>query len=224
MRNVIAELFRKSPLEATGAHLLKVKECSDALKPLIEAFIDRDKKTIGEQVEKISKLEHEADIIKNEIREHIPYHLFMPIDRSDILRFLKEEDSIADSVEDVARLVEMRDTTVPQELKDNLIKLVDKVMETVESLRIVGSEIKVLSRSSFSRIEEEKISSLIKNIDRKEFEADVIQQKAAKKLFILENKLDPLSILLLMKIMGEIGSIADHAQNTGDRLRCIIAR
>jgi len=224
LRNVIAELFRKSPLEATGAHLLKVKECCDTLKPLIESFIDGDKKLIEEQVEKISKLEHEADIIKNEIREHLPYHLFMPIDRSDILRFLREEDAIADSVEDVARLIEMRDTVVPQELKDNLTELINKVMETVESLRIVGYEIKVLSKSSFSRIEEEKISSLIKNIDRKEFEADVIQQKATKKLFTLENKLDPISILLLMRIMGEIGSVADHAQNTGDRLRCIIAR
>ena len=44
----------------------------------------------------------------------------MPIDRSDVLRFLREEDAIADSVEDVARLVEMRDTVAPQELKENL--------------------------------------------------------------------------------------------------------
>ena len=224
LRNIIAELFRKSPLEATGAHLAKVKECSDALKPLIEAFINGDKSLVEKMTKKISDLEHEADIIKNEIREHLPYHLFMPIDRSDILRFLREEDAIADAVEDVARLIEMRDTVIPGELKESLMQLVEKVMETIESLRVVASEIKILTQSSFSRKEEQKISMLIKNIDRKEFEADVIQQRVAKKLFTLEKKIDPVSILLLMRIIGKIGSVADHAQNTGDRLRCIIAR
>jgi len=104
------------------------------------------------------------------------------------------------------------------------MELVNKVGETVKALENVTSEIKVLSQSSFSRSEEEKISSLIKDVDKKEFEVDLLQQKAAKKLFSLEDKMDPTSVLLLMRIMGEVGSVADHAQNTGDRLRCIIAR
>lgn len=224
MKNIIARLFWQSPFEALHRHMLKVKECTDMLKPLIEAFILGDRTLIEERVERISKLEHEADIIKNEIREHLPHHVFMPVDRSDILRFLREEDSIADSVEDVARLIEMRKTYVPQDLKEELMQLVDKVGETVKALENVTSEIKVLSQSSFSRSEEEKISSLIKDVDKKEFEADLLQQKAAKKLFSLEDKMDPTSVLLLMRIMGEVGSVADHAQNTGDRLRCIIAR
>lgn len=224
MKNIIARLFWQSPFEALHRHMLKVKECTDMLKPLIEAFILGDRTLIEERVERISKLEHEADIIKNEIREHLPHHIFMPVDRSDILRFLREEDSIADSVEDVARLIEMRKTSVPQDLKEELMELVNKVGETVKALENVTSEIKVLSQSSFSRSEEEKISSLIKDVDKKEFEADLLQQKAAKKLFSLEDKMDPTSVLLLMRIMGEVGSVADHAQNTGDRLRCIIAR
>jgi len=224
LKNIIARLFWQSPFEALHRHMLKVKECTDMLKPLIEAFILGDRTLIEERVERISKLEHEADIIKNEIREHLPHHVFMPVDRSDILRFLREEDSIADSVEDVARLIEMRKTSVPQDLKEELMELVNKVGETVKALENVTSEIKVLSQSSFSRSEEEKISSLIKDVDKKEFEADLLQQKAAKKLFSLEDKMDPTSVLLLMRIMGEIGSVADHAQNTGDRLRCIIAR
>jgi len=224
LKNIIAKLFWQSPFEALHRHMLKVKECTDMLKPLIEAFILGDRTLIEERVERISKLEHEADIIKNEIREHLPHHVFMPVDRSDILRFLREEDSIADSVEDVARLIEMRKTYVPQDLKEELMELVNKVGETVKALENVTSEIKVLSQSSFSRSEEEKISSLIKDVDKKEFEADLLQQKAAKKLFSLEDKMDPTSVLLLMRIMGEVGSVADHAQNTGDRLRCIIAR
>jgi len=224
LKNIIAKLFWQSPFEALYRHMLKVKECTDMLRPLIEAFISGDRVLIEERVERASKLEHEADIIKNEIREHLPHHIFMPVDRSDILRFLREEDSIADSVEDVARLIEMRETQVPQDLKEEFMELVHKVGEAVKSLEIVTSEIKSLSQSSFSRSEEEKISNLIKDVDKKEFEADVLQQSAARKLFFLEKKIDPISVLLLMRILGELGSVADHAQNTGDRLRCIIAR
>ena len=71
---------------------------------------------------------------------------------------------------------------------------------------------------------EERVSELIEVIDRTEFEADVIQQNCAKKVFEMEKRIDPISIFFLMRIIVELGSIADHAQDTGDRLRCIIAR
>ena len=224
MRNVVAKLFHKSPFEALHNHMIKVKECSDLLKPLIESFIAGDRRLIDEQVKAISDLEHKADIIKKDIREHLPYHLFMSINRADILRLLHQEDAIADSAEDVAKLIEMRETKVPSGLKEDFIELVNKVLGTVDSLKRTTSNIKLLSQSSFSKKEEEKISSLIQDIDKKEFEADIIQQKAAKDLFLLEKRIDPVSILLLMKIMKELGSVADSAQNTGSQLRCIIAR
>ncbi|RLE06778.1 hypothetical protein DRZ78_04105, partial [Candidatus Aerophobetes bacterium] len=138
MKDTIARLFRQSPFEALYKHLLKVRECSDLLKPLMEAFISGDRALIKERVKRISELEHEADVIKNEIREHLPYHIFMPIDRSDILWFLREEDAIADSIEDVAKLIEMRKTPVPLELKEELMELINKIMETLESLETVA--------------------------------------------------------------------------------------
>ena len=224
MRSILADLFHRSPFEALHQHLGKVKECCDQLPLLMKAFGEQDSRELPRRVEKISHLEHEADIIKNGIREHLPYRMFMSVNRSDILTFLKQEDAIADSVEDIARLMEMRKTFVPPELKDELMKLVDKVLETVDALIAACSHIKTLSRSSFSRVEEEKVSELIGIIDRKEFEADVIQQNCAKMMFKMEKKIDPISIFFLMKIVGEMGSVAAHAQNTGDHLRCMIAR
>jgi len=224
LRSILADLFHRSPFEALQQHLEKVKECCDQLPPLMKAFGEQDFMELPKRVEKISHLEHEADIIKNGIREHLPYRMFMSVNRSDILTFLKQEDAIADSVEDIARLMEMRRTLVPSGLKDELMKLVDKVLETVDALIAACSHIKTLSQSSFSRVEEEKVSELIGIIDRSEFEADVIQQNCAKKMFEMEKKIDPISIFFLMKITRELGSVADHAQDTGDYLRCMIAR
>jgi len=190
----------------------------------MEAFMSGDRDLIRQKTKEISDLEHEADIIKNDIREHLPHRLLMSVDRSDILHFLNQEDAVADSIEDIARLIEMRETNVPSELKGELMELVDKVMHTITSLESATFEIKSLAQSSFSRKEEKKVSDLIKRIDRSEYEADIVQQRSARKLFSLEDKTDLLSVVLLMKIMGELGSVADHAQNTGDRLRGIIAR
>ena len=224
MRSIMGALFRKSPFEALHRHMSKVKECCNQLQPLMEAFVSGDRELVRQRTKQISDLEHEADIIKNEIREHLPHRLLMSVDRSDILSFLKQEDAVADSIEDIARLIEMREMSIPSELKGELMELVNKVMHTITSLELATSEIKNLAQSSFSKEEEEKISELIKRIDRSEFEADLVQQRCARKLFSLENKIDVLSVVLLMKIMGELGSVADHAQNTGDRLRGIIAR
>lgn len=224
MRSIMGALFRKSPFEALHRHMSKVKECCNQLQPLMEAFVSGDRELVRQKIKEISDLEHEADIIKNDIREHLPHRLLMSVDRSDILHFLNQEDAVADSIEDIARLIEMREMSVPSELKGELMELVDKVMHTITSLELATSEIKALAQSSFSREEEEKISELIKRVDRSEFEADLVQQRCARKLFSLENKIGLLSIVFLMKIMGELGSVADHAQNTGDRLRGIIAR
>ncbi len=224
MRSIIGVLFRKSPFEALPRHMLKVRECCNQLKPLMEGFISGDRGLVRQKTKEISDLEHEADIIKNDIREHLPHRLLMSVDRSDILHFLNQEDAIADSIEDIARLIEMRETSVPLELKGELMELVDRVMNVITSLELATSEIKNLAQSSFSRRREKKVSDLIKRIDRSEYEADIVQQRSARKLFSLEDKTDLLSVVLLMKIMGKLGSVADHAQNTGDRLRGIIAR
>jgi len=224
LRSILGDLFHRSPFAALHQHLEKVKECCDQLPLLMKAFGEQDSMELPRRVEKISHLEHEADIIKNGIRERLPYRMFMSVNRSDILTFLKQEDAIADSVEDIARLIEMRKTLVPPGLKDELMKLVDKVLETIDALITACSHIKILSQSSFSQFEEEKVSELIGVIDRSEFEADVIQQNCAKKMFKMEKKIDAISIFFLMKIIGELGSVADHAQDTGDHLRCMIAR
>jgi len=224
LRSILGDLFHRSPFEALHQHLEKVRECCNQLPLLMKAFGEQDSMELSRRVQKISHLEHEADIIKNGIRERLPYRMFMSVNRSDILTFLKQEDAIADSVEDIARLIEMRKTLLPSGLKDELMKLVDKVLETVDALIAACSRIKILSQSSFSQFEEEKVSELIGVIDRSEFEADVIQQNCAKKMFEMEKKIDAISIFFLMKIIGELGSVADHAQGTGDHLRCMIAR
>jgi len=220
--SIISKLFGKSPFEPLYQHMMKVKECVDLVRLLMDAFIKGEDKEVKEVASKIFKAEHDADMVKKDIRNNLPKSIFLPVARGDLLSFLKEQDSIADSAEDLAVLLTMRKTVVPDELKDELRDFVEKVIETYEVAMTVSSEIKVLAETSFTGVEAHKVMDLIENLKLKEWEADKAQMEAAKKMFSIEKKLDPVSVMMWMHIFNELGTLANHAENAGDRMRMML--
>jgi predicted phosphate transport protein (TIGR00153 family) len=220
--SIISKLFGKSPFEPLYQHMMKVKECVDLVRPLMDAFIKGEDKEVKEVASKIFKAEHDADMVKKDIRNNLPKSIFLPVARGDLLSFLKEQDNIADSAEDLAVLLTMRKTVVPEELKDELRDFVEKVIETYEVAMTVSSEIKVLAETSFTGVEAHKVMDLIENLKLKEWEADKAQMEAAKKMFSIEKKLDPVSVMMWMHIFNELGTLANHAENAGDRMRMML--
>ncbi|NQT79740.1 MAG: TIGR00153 family protein [Candidatus Aminicenantes bacterium] len=220
--SIISKLFGKSPFEPLYQHMLKVKECVDLVRPLMDSLLKKDEKKVKEIAKRVFKAEHEADLVKKDIRNHLPKSLFLPVARGDILRFLKEQDNIADSAEDLAVLLILRKTIVPEELKDEIKNFVDKVIETYEMAMTVSSEIKILAETSFGGVEAHKVMELIEQLKVKEWEADKAQMKAAKKLFVIEKKLDPVDVMMWMNIFKELGTLANHAENAGDQMRMML--
>lgn len=220
--SIISKLFGKSPFEPLHQHMLKVKACVGLVRPLMDAFLKGEQEKVKDVARKIFKAEHDADMVKKEIRSRLPKSIFLPVARGDILRFLKEQDNIADSAEDLAALLILRKTTVPEELKEKLKNFVDKVLETYEVAMTVSSEIKLLAETSFGGEEAHKVMELIEQLKLKEWEADKAQMTAAKKMFSIEKKLDPVSVMMWMHIFRELGTLANHAENAGDQMRLML--
>jgi len=220
--SIISKLFGKSPFEPLYQHMLMVKECVDLVRPLMDAFISGDEENLKDYSKKIFKAEHEADLVKKEIRTNLPKGLLLPVDRGDILSFLKEQDNIADSAEDIAVLVTMRKMKVPDEIKEELKEFVDRVLVTYKMAMDVSSEIKVLAETSFGGAEAIKVIEMIEELKQMEWEADKAQMRAAKKVFSIEEKLDPVSVVMFMNVFRELGALANHAENAGDRMRIMI--
>ncbi len=220
--SIISKLFGKSPFEPLHQHMLKVKACVGLVRPLMDAFLKGEQEKVKDVARKIFKAEHDADMVKKEIRSRLPKSILLPVARGDILRFLKEQDNIADSAEDLAALLILRKTTVPEELKEKLKIFVDKVLETYEVAMTVSSEIKLLAETSFGGEEAHKVMELIEQLKLKEWEADKAQMKAAKKMFSIEKKLDPVSVMMWMHIFRELGTLANHAENAGDQMRLML--
>ena len=120
----IAGLFGKSPFGALQAHIAKVNRCVCLLRPLFEEVIDGDEERVAGLIDEISATEHEADKIKNELRDRLPRSLFLPAARSDVLVLLEVQDAIADAAEDVAILLRIRKPAIPDSYSDDLFSLI----------------------------------------------------------------------------------------------------
>jgi len=188
----------------------------------MDALVDDDYERIKELAEEIFKAEHMADLVKREIRMTLHKSMFLPVARGDILRFLKEQDNIADSAEDVAVLLSMRKMKFPQGLKKELQEFVDKVMEAFDVAMEVSGEIKILDETSFGGAVAHKVIDMIEQIKVKEWEADKLQMIAGQKVFLLEKELDPVSVMMWMMILKELGALANHAENAGDQLMTML--
>ncbi|HSR40790.1 MAG TPA: DUF47 family protein, partial [Longimicrobiales bacterium] len=144
------ELFARSPFTPLTKHAEKVRDVVAEVRPLMDAMLEEDWQRASEHYQRISRLEHQADELKQEIRDHLPRSLFLPVDRGDLLKFLKEQDAIADCAEDLAVLVTMRETRAPDPLKERVRALVEGVVIATDTWFALASQLPDLQESSFT--------------------------------------------------------------------------
>ena len=223
MRSIVG-LFGRSPFRPLAQHTEKVNDTVQLVRPLMEAFMAGDWSQTAELYQKISKLEHKADVVKTDIRDHLPSSLFMPVDRGDILLFLKEQDSIADAAEDVAVLVTMRETPTPESMKEGVRELVDRVLLVGQTWFETAHELPLLEEASFTGPEVDAVLAGIQKISDLEWEADKQQAEMSRAVIRNENEIGAVSVMFWMNILRELGTIANKAENTADLLRLMLAK
>ncbi|MDQ7063399.1 MAG: TIGR00153 family protein [candidate division KSB1 bacterium] len=221
MRN-IANLFGRSPFSALQKHMEEVMKCCEGVKTLFEALKQGDQARVESIAKEISENEHKADLIKNDIRNHIPKSLFMPVDRGDLLEILAIQDGIADRAEDVGVLLSLRPMQIPPILIEDLDQFLDRVYETTAKTHLVIQELDELLETTFGGAEAEKVKNMIDDICLAEHEADLAQQSLFKKLLELESELSYLPFILWMRLFETVGDIANRAERLANRIRILL--
>src|SRR5262245_3999844 len=131
----ILNLFGRSPFAPLQGHMQKVSDCVHELIPLFSALQDQNYKLVQKISERISELEHAADLTKNDISNHLlPGSLLFSIDRGNFLRMLTLQDSIADTAEDAAVLLTLREMTLLPKLQKPLALFLAKNIESFEGV------------------------------------------------------------------------------------------
>lgn len=218
----IAKLFGKSPFKPLQNHMKKVMLCINELPSLLKAMFERDMPKIEKIAKKISKLEHEADLTKNDIRNHLPKSLFLPISRYELLSILSLQDAFADKAEDIAVVATYRCLDNLEDMKDDFSSFCKKNIESFSLARDVIREFDSLLEASFGGIEAQKVKEMTENLAFVEHELDKIQYNLLKKLYNLEDKISYPSFHLWQTLIKEVGAISNIAEKLGNQIRMIL--
>lgn len=223
MRSILG-LFAKSPFGPLAQHTERVHETVVLIRPLFEAFIAENWAEAAVVYEQISRLEHKADNIKNEIRDNLPKSLFLPVDRGDVLTFLREQDAIADGAEDLGVLLSMRNTPTPEAMREPLLKFVDQVIATSELWYTTCRELPNLQEASFSGPEVSRTIERVKQVSDMEWEADKLQAEVTRLVFDQEADFGAIFVFFWFNVLRVLGGVANHAENSADLLRLMLAK
>jgi len=221
---IINELFGKSPFGSLVEHTKKVHECVEVIRPLMEALVSEDYSEIRRLQDKISRLEYEADIIKQNVRDHLPRRYFLPVDRIDLENFISNQDKIADMTQDFAVILTLRKVKLHPYVIDKFFEFVDQIFQVTETLLNAAEELNNLAETSFSGTEAKIMLNLIKGLSEEEWKADRLARSLSKDVYSLEKELDPISIMFYEKMILTLGSIANAAENAGDMLRIMVIK
>ncbi|MBW2290943.1 MAG: TIGR00153 family protein [Deltaproteobacteria bacterium] len=203
-------------------HMRVVVECAREVVPLIDSMASGDVSAVRDRRAAIDDLEHQADDIKNEIRNHLPRRLMLAMERRDMLEVLDNQDSIADVAQDIAELADQRSMQLPADLVEPFKALTLRVVAACEQAGRVIDELDQLIETGFSGRETARVEEMIAELGRIETETDDLQDHACRVLFAMESELGVATVYWHQLILW-IADMADYAERVGNRLRLLIA-
>lgn len=220
--NAMAKLFGRSPFVPLQLHLDKISDCVEATISLLERIRSGDTSNIGKEARAISKLEHKADLVKNDIRNNLPRGLFMAIDRSQLLEILSLQDAIADQGEDIAVLMSIRPVNILPELSEPLGKYIDGNLKAFHKVKSVMRELDALIESGFGGAEANRVNSMVEEVAHAEHECDIMQRKLMKQVFDNEEDLSIGDFYIWQRLLHEIAGISNLSEKLANRVRMLL--
>ena len=222
--NTIMGLFAKSPIKPLQRHVIRVTECCDLLIPFFEACNAGDWEKAAVLREQISQLEKDADVLKREIRLKLPRGLFMPVDRTDMLGLLTQQDKLANLSKDIAGRVLGRKLKMPAIMYPDFVAYIQRCLDAADQARRVINELDELLETGFKGREVTLVAEMINQLDVIEDDTDAMQIVLRQQLMSIEDQHSPVDVMFLYKILEWVGAIADQAQRVGSRLEIMLSR
>lgn len=218
MRSV-AKLFGRSPFVLLRLHMEKVAMCVDALGPLFDAFRAGDHEALEAQAKVVSKLEHNADLVKNDLRNHLPKGLFLAIDRANLLSILSLQDSIADQAEDIAITLTLKPMPMFAPVEEAFESMLKKNLEAFDGVRTIIEQLDDLLESGFGGTEATRVNDMVEDVALREHEVDKLQRSLFKSLYRHEDDLSKGELMLWFQLVGEVAGLSNISENLANRVR-----
>jgi len=221
--NPLANLFGRNPFRSLQEHMASVLECVELVPSLFQSILAEDASVTEQIKDSIFEKEAQADRVKNELRQHLPRSMFLPVDRRDLLDVLDMQDSIADVAQDIAGLLYERQMSVPEALRSDLPAFVDECVGVCRAVSSIIDHLDEMLELGFRGKKTGEIDQMISQVNALEDTTDKLEMALARTLFQHEASLPPVSVIFWHQLLEWIGDIADYAEKVANRLRLMIA-
>jgi predicted phosphate transport protein (TIGR00153 family) len=204
---------KRRALSVCQEHLRKVLDLTRKMPQVIDCFNKNDKEKATSLFNEIKAGEDEVDKARRLVSQELAEIGAILISREDFLRFTNLTSEIADFSEGIAfRIVELMEHNwnVPGDLKKDLLKLSESVLDTVLRLR---ETMMVLTYGSAKTMEKAKDVELAERV------VDEIYRGLEIKL--LGSKIDLAALILLRDILQLLEDSADKAEDAADAARIL---
>ena len=216
--STIGKLFGRSPFSQLQQHMEQVSKCIDKMSEALDAVKAGEFERLDQLSREVSQLEHQADQIKDDIRERLLKRFFMPIDRIEVLEILTLQDSLADTAEDVCKVLTLTRLPFPAYLKDDFDRFVELNVQACQACAVIVGQMNELIESGFGGMEAERIRGLAKDTAFAEHQADVVQLQLLKKLYAHEEDFSHGEFHLWMRVMRVLSRLANVSENLAKRI------
>ncbi|HIO20214.1 MAG TPA: TIGR00153 family protein [Phycisphaerales bacterium] len=220
--NAMARLFGRSPFVPLQLHLDKVADCVEAVFALLERIREGEVANVEETAREISKLEHKADLVKNDIRNSLPRGLFLAIDRSQLLEILGLQDSIADKAEDIGILMSLRSAKMLDSLVEPFGEYIKGNKDAFHKARDVMRELDALIESGFGGVEATRVVEMVDAVAEAEHNCDIMQRKLMKQVLDHEDELSVGNFFVWQRLLHEIAGISNYSEKLANRIRMLL--
>lgn len=217
------KLFGKSPFKPMQEHMRIANECVGHMPTAVKAFLEDDKATLQEVKRSVSKLESEADKVLEELQHRLSKHMFLPVERRDVLDVLEMQEAVADRTEDIVGLMLDLPMQVPEEMHKPILTLVARATDTVNKANEVIGRLDELVEVGFKGPLVKETRAMIREVIEMETEADHIGTDITHMLFTHTRDLDAISIVFLYRLIAQIDDLADYAESLVVRTRLLLA-
>lgn len=220
----ILGVFAKSPLKPLEEHINTVQKAVELLLPFFDAVFAEDWQEAAKVRAEISKCEKQADVLKREIRMNLPRGLFLPVERTDLLELITQQDKIANRAKDISGRFLGRELTIPKSIQEQFRAFVQRNIDASEQARLAINEFDELLETGFRGREVELVERIITELDSIEDDTDTMQINIRLAYKKLENELNPIDVMVTYRMLEWIGDLADVAERVGSRLELMLAR
>ncbi|KFZ30388.1 phosphate transport regulator [Pseudidiomarina salinarum] len=222
--NSFLGMFAKSPIKPMIEHITQVHDCAITLKPFFQAVYKNDWEEADIHRQAIVKKESAADDLKRDIRLNLPSGLFMPVERTDLLELVSQQDRIANKAKDISGLITGRQMLIPESMIEGFDAYLNRCLDATEKACETIGEFDDLLEVGFKGRERQLVDKMISELDAIEADTDTLQIELRKQLRALEREMNPLNAMFLYQILDWVGDLADLAERVGARFELMLAR